>query len=248
MSSARDDEKTPRPGESAGRARSAESGERAAVTRDDRASVLLVDDKPENLLALRSILGTSLYRLVSAGSGAEALRAVLEEDFAVIVLDVLMPEMDGFEVASTIKLRTRSRRTPIIFLTAAGTDLGLDGRGYEVGAVDYLSKPISPAVLRAKVSVFADLFRKTQEIARQAELLRQAELRERDRRMADIERQHEVRYQRLADSIPHLVWRADGPGAAGSAAVRRRPRVSRCVGGCRPLPGSTRRAASGRGP
>jgi PAS domain S-box-containing protein len=174
--------------------------------------VLLVDDKPENLLALRSILGTSLYRLVSAGSGAEALRAVLEEDFAVIVLDVLMPEMDGFEVASTIKLRARSRRTPIIFLTAAGTDLGLDGRGYEVGAVDYLSKPISPSVLRAKVAVFADLFRKSQEIARQAELLRQAELRERDRRMADIERQHEVRYQRLADAIPHLVWRADRAG------------------------------------
>ena len=94
-------------------------------------------------------------------------------------------------MASTIKLRTRSRRTPIIFLTAAGTDLGLDGRGYEVGAVDYLSKPISPSVLRAKVAVFADLFRKTQEIARQAELLRQAELRDRDRRMADIARQHE---------------------------------------------------------
>jgi PAS domain S-box-containing protein len=180
---------------------------------DERISLLLVDDKQENLLALRSILDCPEYRLISASSGPEALRQVLHEDFAAIVLDVLMPGMDGFEVASTIKLRERSRRTPIIFLTAAGADLGLDGRGYEVGAVDYLTKPVSPSVLKAKVAVFADLFRKSREIARQAELLRQAELRERDRRLADIERQNEVRYQKLADAIPHIVWRADPNGA-----------------------------------
>src|SRR5262249_9131714 len=154
--------------------------------------ILLVDDRAENLLALAAILEDPDYRIVKAASGAAALRHILETDFAVVVLDVFMPGMDGFEVASTIKLRPRSQRTPIIFLTA-GEDVKLLGMGYSLGAVDYLTKPINPEVLRAKVAVFVDLFRKSREIARQAELLRKAERRELERELADVARANEVR-------------------------------------------------------
>src|ERR1044071_11344 len=134
----------------------------SADPEDVRVSILLVDDRSENLLALTAILDSPEYRLVTASSGRDALRHILETDFAVIVLDVFMPGMDGFEVASTIKLRPRSRHTPIIFLTAAGEDVQLLGHGYAVGAVDYLTKPVNSEILRAKVAVFVDLFRKSQ--------------------------------------------------------------------------------------
>jgi CheY-like chemotaxis protein len=134
---------------------------------------LLVDDRPENLLALESILGSLGHELVTAPSGEEALRAVLREDFAVILLDVRMPGMDGFEVASHIRLRERSRDTPIIFLTASGDGPHQTLRGYAAGAADYLTKPFDPWVLRAKVGVFAELHRKNQQLREQAEMLRQ---------------------------------------------------------------------------
>jgi len=135
--------------------------------------ILLVDDRPENLLALESILGSLGHELVTASSGEQALRAVLREEFAVILLDVRMPGMDGFEVASHIRLRERSRDTPIIFLTAAGDGPHQTLRGYAAGAADYLTKPFDPWVLRAKVGVFAELHRKNRQLKEQAEMLRE---------------------------------------------------------------------------
>lgn len=136
--------------------------------------ILLVDDRPENLLALESILGSLGHELVTASSGEQALRAVLREDFAVILLDVRMPGMDGFEVAAHVRLRERSRDTPIIFLTAAGDGPHQTLRGYAAGAADYLTKPFDPWVLRAKVGVFAELHRKNKQLKEQAEMLREA--------------------------------------------------------------------------
>lgn len=131
-------------------------------------NVLMVDDHPENLIALEAILGDLGQNLVKAHSGEEALRCLLHQEFAVILLDVQMPGMDGFETATLIRQRERSRNTPIIFITAFNTSDDFMVKGYSLGAVDYLFKPINPAVLTSKVSVFADLFRKTFEVERQA--------------------------------------------------------------------------------
>jgi signal transduction histidine kinase len=130
-------------------------------------NILLVDDHPENLVALEAILAGAGANLLRAGSGREALKAVLQHDFAVILLDVQMPDMDGFEVATLIRARAKSRSTPIIFLTAFNTSDTHVFQGYALGAVDYLFKPFVPEVLRSKVQVFVELFKKTQEIERQ---------------------------------------------------------------------------------
>lgn len=130
--------------------------------------ILLVDDQPRNLVALSAILDEPQYRCVQAGSGAEALRLVLERRFAVILLDVVMPEMDGLEVATLIKSRPRSRDIPIIFLTALGDDLERVHQAYSLGAVDYLVKPVRAEVVRAKVRVFVELFRRTEQVEQQA--------------------------------------------------------------------------------
>ena len=141
---------------------------------DDRrepARILLVDDRPDNLLALEAILGSLGQTLVRAASGEEALKALLADDYAVILLDVQMPGMDGFETAAHIKRRERTRHIPIVFLTAIDREPHHAFRGYSVGAVDYLAKPFDPWVLRAKVAVFVDLHRKNRQLRRQAELL-----------------------------------------------------------------------------
>src|SRR5215216_1460150 len=124
--------------------------------------LLLVDDHPENLLALEAILEAPGQELVLARSGSEALRHLLQHDFAAIILDVMMPEMDGFETAALIRQRERSRYTPIIFLTALGKSEEALFRGYDVGAVDYLVKPVVPAVLKSKVAVFVQLKRQSE--------------------------------------------------------------------------------------
>ena len=134
----------------------------------DGVNILLVDDEPKNLLALDAILAAEDRRLVHATSGQEALRKLLQDDFAVILLDVRMPSMDGFETAELIRGRERSCDTPIIFLTAAIVGEPAMSRGYSIGAVDYITKPIDPEMLRSKVAVFVELFRKTQQIKRQA--------------------------------------------------------------------------------
>jgi CheY-like chemotaxis protein len=146
----------------------AEIGEEGGVM----ARILLVDDRPENLLALEAILSVFDHELVRASSGDEALKALLTEDFAVILLDVSMPGMDGLETAAHIKRRERTRDVPIIFLTAVHPDAEHAFRGYSAGAVDYVSKPFDPWVLRAKVAVFVDLYCKRQQLQEQAALLR----------------------------------------------------------------------------
>ncbi|MBZ4396393.1 PAS domain S-box protein [Myxococcus faecalis] len=170
-----------------------------------RASILMVDDHPSNLLALEAILEPLGQELVKATSGEEALKFLLQRDFAVILMDVQMPGLDGFQTATLIKQRERTRTIPIIFLTALSRDAAHIFKGYAHGAVDYLLKPFDPEILRSKVSVFVDLFLKEQQIQRQAALLRQ---REREA----MERQSELRYRRLTESLPEVMWaaRADG--------------------------------------
>ena len=141
----------------------------------DRVNILLVDDQPANLLALEAMLQGLGQNLMQAQSGREALKWLLTHDFAVILLDVKMPEMDGFETAQLIRQRERSRHTPILFLTAADSAEAQAVRGYEVGAVDYLVKPVVPEFVRSKVAVFVELAKKTELLRRQAELLARSE-------------------------------------------------------------------------
>ena len=141
----------------------------------NRVNILLVDDQPANLLALEAMLQGLGQTLVKAESGREALRWLLTHDFAVILLDVKMPDMDGFETAALVRQRDKSRYTPIIFLTAADKTHTEAVRGYAVGAVDYLVKPVVPEFVRSKVSVFVELAKKTEQLRRQAELLRDSE-------------------------------------------------------------------------
>ncbi len=139
------------------------------------APILMVDDRVENLVALETVLAELGEPLVRAASGEEALMRVLDQDFAVILLDVQMPGMDGFETASLIRQREKSRMTPIIFITASiSQDEQYVFRGYSYGAVDYIFKPLSPPVLRAKVSVFVDLFKLARRLAAQAEELKRS--------------------------------------------------------------------------
>ena len=129
-----------------------------------RAKILLVDDRAENLLALEAILSSLDQELVFVRSGEAAVEALLVDEFSVVLLDVLMPGMDGFETAAQIKRRSRTPNVPIIFLTAAGAEPEFAFRGYAAGAVDYISKPFDPWVLRAKVSVFVDLYLKERQL------------------------------------------------------------------------------------
>jgi CheY-like chemotaxis protein len=142
------------------------------VTQPLAARILMVDDRPENLLALEAILAGLGHELVKANSGEEALKRLLTEDFALILLDVQMPGMDGFETATHIKQRERTRHVPIVFLTAIDSESHQAYRGYAAGAVDYLSKPFDPWVLRAKVGVFIELYERRRELADQADALR----------------------------------------------------------------------------
>lgn len=138
---------------------------------DHKANVLLVDDMPANLLALRAILETLGQNLIEASTGEQALQRLLHDDFAVILLDVTLPGMDGYEVAQLIRGRKRSQRTPIIFVTAYDTPSERMIEAYSQGAVDFLVKPLVPAVLRSKVAVFVELFQKTEQVKRQQEQL-----------------------------------------------------------------------------
>jgi signal transduction histidine kinase len=137
----------------------------------DVVDILVVDDSPENLVAMQAILSDLGTRVVTAASGRDALRILLRRDFALILLDVNMPVLDGFETARLVRSRPRSEHTPIIFVTAQSDESRL-AHGYALGAVDYIVTPIVPEVLRAKAGVFVELFRKTAEVRRQSEFLR----------------------------------------------------------------------------
>src|SRR5262245_13034001 len=143
-----------------------------------KVNILLVDDRPANLLETEVILEELGQHVVKARSGEEALRSVLAEDFAVILLDVQMPGLDGFETARLIRTRKRSHHTPIIFLTAYETTDVQMFKAYALGAVDYLFKPVVPEVLRSKVAVFVELFQKTEQVKRQADQLQALRQRE----------------------------------------------------------------------
>jgi PAS domain S-box-containing protein len=164
-----------------------------------KASILLVDDRPANLLALEAILDSLDQHLVRATSGEEALEKLQEQEFAVILMDVRMPGMDGLRTAEVISQRESAARVPIIFLTAVPIANADVVSGYARGAVDFLLKPFDPEILRSKVSVFVDLYQKEQMIRRQAGLLRQ-----RDREA--FERRSELRFRSLMDALPQCVW------------------------------------------
>lgn len=157
------------------------------------AKVLLVDDRRDNLIALEAMLQGLPVDPVPVESGEAALKQLLVDDFAVILLDAQMPEMDGFETASHIKRRERTRHIPIIFLTAADRDAQLALRGYQVGAVDYLTKPFDPWVLRAKISIFVELWRKSRAVA-----------------------EREARWRRLSTAVDQAVELLRGPDPAAS--------------------------------
>ena len=178
------------------------------------AKALLVDDRRENLLALEAILQGLPVEPVAVESGEAALKQLLVEDFAVILLDAQMPNMDGFETAGHIKRRERTRHVPIIFLTAADRDAQLALRGYAVGAVDYLTKPFDPWVLRAKVAVFVDLWTKNQQLMTQSEVFREREAQCRtltdavDEATALLRSDHPDRRDRAIEVLEQARWGA----------------------------------------
>ncbi|MEV5127182.1 response regulator [Streptomyces decoyicus] len=139
---------------------------------DTSAGILIVDDMEENLVALEAVLGSLSQKVVRARSGEEALKAMLREEFAVVLIDVLMPGMNGFETAANIKGLDQTKDVPIILLTGASVDPNYAYRGYTVGAADFLIKPFDPWLLRTKVNVFLDLHRKNRQLAAQAEQLK----------------------------------------------------------------------------
>ncbi len=159
------------------------------MSQQEKINILLVDDQPNNLLALDAMLEDLGANLVKAESGPKALKALLDRDFAVVLLDVQMPGMDGFETANLIREREKSKFTPIIFVTALSRSETNVFRGYSLGAVDYLFKPIVPEILRSKVAVFVDLFRKTEEIKQQS------------REMARMSRQNELILSSAAEGV-----------------------------------------------
>src|SRR5438105_6289650 len=140
---------------------------------EDKVSILLVDDHVENLVALEALLTDLGQNLVRADSGLDALRLLLHQEFAPIILDVDMPIMDGFETAALIREREKSRHTPIIFLTAINKAEQHVFKGYSLGAVDYLTKPFVPEVLRSKILAFVELHKKTEQVKRQTGLLQE---------------------------------------------------------------------------
>jgi len=167
---------------------------------EDRVNILLVDDRPENLLALEAILEPLEQNLIRAMSGADALKEILQQDFAVILLDVQMPGMNGFEAAQLIKAREKSRHIPIIFLTAISKEEEYVFKGYTVGAVDYLFKPFQPDILRSKVSVFVELYQKSRQLRRQEQTMRNIERRELERQHAAELEESETRLAEVVES------------------------------------------------
>ncbi len=178
-------ETEPRPQLESARSATIAPGDRMRSS-SDQVNILLVDDRPDNLLALEVILADLGQNLIKATSGREALRHLLQQDFALILLDVSMPGLDGFETAALMRGRLRSEHTPIIFVTAHSDTDNHIARGYSLGAVDFISSPVVPTVLKAKVGVFVELYKKTQQIQRQAERLLRLEQAEQKRRLSLI--------------------------------------------------------------
>ena len=188
------------------------------------ARILVVDDRPDNLMVMDALLESLGQPVLRARTGAEALKMLLAHDFAVILLDVQLPDFSGFEVAEMIKRREKSRHIPIIFITAISTDFDNIKLGYSTGAVDYISKPFNPDILKSKVSVFIDLYLKGEQIKQQAEQLRVSALRDAQRRQKAKEHALERRYhlelsaayereKRIADVLQRSLLLAPPEGA-----------------------------------
>lgn len=171
---------------------------------ESRVRILVVDDRPENLLAVTSILEGDEFELLVANSGTEALAWLLNAEVALILLDVLMPDMDGFETARLIRAREACRHIPIIFLTAAGSDWQMVERGYAVGAADYLVKPLKTELVKAKVAVFVDLYRKSQQLRRHEQALRLAERARNEEALREREALYEASFNSAAVGITHI--------------------------------------------
>ena len=174
--------------------------------------ILIVDDRPENLLALEAILEPLGQIIVRASSGDEALRKLLSHNVAMILLDVQMPGINGFETAKMIKSRERTKYIPIIFLTAISKDETYVFEGYSVGAVDYMSKPFQPDVLRSKVNVFVDLFQKQRQLAEQAEQIAEAERRNLETRHMREIYESEARFSEIVGSAMDAIIGFDADG------------------------------------
>jgi signal transduction histidine kinase len=187
----------------------------------------MVDDHPENLLALEATLSYLDQKIVKANSGREALKLLLGHEFAVILLDVHMPDMDGFETAELIRNREKSQNTPIIFLTAMHKGEGQVFKGYSLGAVDYIFKPFEPEILKAKVSVFIELYKKTEEIKRQAELLRikNAELDSINKAIMDLYSEIERKNAELETRVQNRTFELARTNEALHAEITERKRV-----------------------
>ena len=168
---------------------------------DNKVNILLVDDQPENLAALEATLADLNQNLIKAHSGREALKQCLDKDFAVILLDVQMPGLDGFETANLIRSRRRSSKTPIIFLTAMYIEDTYSAVAYALGAVDYLIKPFVPEVLRSKISVFVELFQRTEEARHQAELIRQMQQAEYEAQLSSEKARMEAETYRVKQEL-----------------------------------------------
>jgi PAS domain S-box-containing protein len=178
----------------------------------DPVDILLVDDRPENLLALEAILEPLGQHLVRASSGEDALRCLLERDFALILLDVQMPNMNGFETARLIKARERTRFIPIIFLTAINKEAEYVFRGYSVGAVDYMFKPFQPEILRSKVQVFVELYLQQRRLADQEQRIREIERQELELRHMRELLQSEARFSEIVRSAMDAIVLFDAEG------------------------------------
>lgn len=171
----------------------------------NKVKILVVDDRPEGILSVQAVLTNPEYDLVAAASGSEALKHLLNNDFAVILLDVQMPIMNGFETAALIKTRESSKDIPIIFMSAINQDEQYVYQGYHAGAVDYLLKPFDPYILRSKVAIFVDIFKKKILIQEQARKLYENELQTYAQALDRMELESLKRYQYLADAIPQIV-------------------------------------------
>ena len=214
--------------------RTATSAESSSPSRgqepaDGLVNILIVDDDHKNLTVLETVLDDPTYRLVRCSSAEEALLALIVDEFAVLILDISMPGMSGFELAQTIKQRRKTAYVPIIFLTAFYNDDQHVMEGYETGAVDYLHKPVNPVVLRSKVSVFVDLYRKNRDLGRANRALREEvairrsveeelsrlndTLEQRVAERTSALRKSEERFRQLADSMPQMVWTARRDGS-----------------------------------
>ncbi len=174
-----------------------------------RTDILITDDRSDSLIALEALLNLPHYNLVQASSGRQAIERLKHFDFAVILMDVQMPEMDGFQTVAKIKEMAEFKHIPVIFITAIDKDERYVYKGYESGAVDYVFKPFDPQILKSKVSVFVELHQKNRILLEQSLRLQEHERNRRMQELAQQDLENLMRYRSLANAIPHIVWRAD---------------------------------------